>query len=302
MTDTPRTPRPHWAQAAAPPRNPRLIQILETLERHGTQDLGVADICKLIQFIKRSTIEQARADKKLVINQDRYITAFADNSYQREIEALQKLAVAVDFTPSLHHWVDSALTTLAQRLAREHTGAQMRDIWQRMDENGHLAYMRTINILHAQSFSGDDLPITPADIQIKRLPERTLGTFHFEGDELYAASQPVIHLDPRNIHSSPLEKAIGTIVHEGLHNTLRQLARLHHAGRLPAGHTLAKDAGIMLARIRYDAYIPSLFGEAYLADVEERLCFKHEQFAPLFHAQPGKSANWLTRLRGLFPG
>lgn len=240
------------AQAATQPRNPRLEEILRTLEKLGTQNLTVADTCKLIQFIKRSTIDQASADKNLIINQDRYITGFRNNSYQREINALCRLAESLDFSQALHEWVDSRLEALAQRLAREHTALQMREVWQNMDENGHLSYIRTVNILHAQTFSSDDLPIAPAEIQIKRLPERTLGTFHFAGNELYAASQPVIHLDPKNIHRSTLEKAIGTIVHEGLHNVLRQLARHHHAYPLAARHPLRQDAALMLARIQYD--------------------------------------------------
>ncbi|QQG36003.1 MAG: hypothetical protein HYS17_10955 [Micavibrio aeruginosavorus] len=301
MTRDSRSLHSQWSQASAAAKNPRLRQIIQTLEERGTEGLGVTDICKLIQFTKREILARARADKKLLTNQGHYITGFSDDSYRREIDALKILAEGLHFTPALHQWVDSCLTGLAQRLAREHTAAQMRDIWKGMDENGHLSYMKAVNILHAQAFSQRELPIAPADIQVKSLPDRILGTFCFDGHELYAASQPIIHLDPSNIHKSTLEKAVGTVVHEGLHNVLRQLARHHHANPLSSAHPLRKDAALMLARVQYDAYIPSIFGEAYLADAEERLCFKHEQFAPLFSAQTGKLPHWAERIRRLFP-
>lgn len=301
MPHDPRSLRSEWSQTSAGAKNPRLRAIVQTIEERGTGGLGVTDTCKLIQFIKRGVLEQARTDKKLLTNQDHYITGFSDDSYRREIDALKILAEGLHFTPALHQWVDSCLNVLAQRLAREHTAAQMRDIWKAMDEHGHLSYMKAINVLHAQAFSQYQLPVAPADIKVKTLPRDILGTFCFDGHELYAASQPVIHLDPINIHKSSLEKAMGTIVHEGLHNVLRQLARHHHATPLPSTHPLREDAALMLDRIQYDAYIPSIFKDAYLADAEERLCFKHEGFAPLFTAQTGKPAYWIERIRRLFP-
>lgn len=187
-------------------------------------------------------------------------------------------------------------------MAQEHTAEQMRTLWDRMDENGRFSYMRAVNVMQTQAFSEPQITFVPADIRIKKMPERILGTFQFEGDILHQSSRPVIHLDPANLQKSSLDMALESINHEGLHSMLRQLARIHHAGKIAKNHPLYGDAEMMLSRIRYNSYLSSMFRGAYRADVEERFCFQHDSLTTLFQTQPGKPTGWAERLRGLFPG
>jgi hypothetical protein len=134
-------------KAAAWPHNPRLAEILGTLDKSGTADLSVDDVCKLTQFIRNAIINQAEQDKLLIIDKDRYVTGLAHDSFPREIKALTKLAFSIDFSSALQAWAQLGLRKLTARMAQEHTAAQMRTLWGQMDENGRFSLLRNMQLV-----------------------------------------------------------------------------------------------------------------------------------------------------------
>jgi len=117
MDKKPASAQNAFNQATAWPHNPRLAEILDMLDKSGTADLSVHDVCKLTQFIKNAIIAQAKQDKLLIIDKDRCITGLANDSFPREIKALTRLAYSIDFSSALQAWAQLGLRKLTARMA-----------------------------------------------------------------------------------------------------------------------------------------------------------------------------------------
>ena len=286
----------HFNHTAAGPRNPRLESILVALEKRGPDSLPPVEICKLISFIKNAILGCALDDGSLKIKNG-HIEGLPDNGFQREISAITNLARRLNFSDKFHEWVDGRLRALAYRMAREHPVEKMERIWRTMDEHGRHSYLRTIHQLQINFFSDETITFVAAEVTPKKLPDRILGTFEFDGNDLFIGSVPKISINPSELVKSTAENATGAVIHEGLHSILRQLARLRYQDRMASDHPLYQDATLMFHLVKHDSYCNAIFREAYNADPEERLAFKHEKFACTYKEQSALRRHQVERIK-----
>lgn len=243
----------------------------------------------LFSSLQKAVLVKSREYKTHKEDSQGYIISLAENGFQREISALTLLAGSLNFSNNFHEWVDGRLRALAHRMARVHTADQIAGVWKNMDEHGRFSYLRTVHAMQADIFSDDTLVFTPAPVKLEKLSGRgVIGALRFTGPVLDRNSQPEILVNPSELQSSTSDSATATTVHESLHFILRQLARMCFFGVVPEKHPLYKDAGLILDCVQYDSYTSSAFREAYKADLEERLCFKHEGFTALYKEQSAR--------------
>lgn len=255
------------------------------LEISGLDKLSTQVKCRAIRNIQEKLWAYGTQNKLISEDELGNRTLSADG-FIREIDLMAKIAESLTFTPQFQEWIDDRLKACAHRLAREHTNAQMSVIWRKMNEADRLGYLNTVQVMLHHHFSDDVLRLTPPQMILKkgRMSNTyfTLAAFDRGLTPLEYKNPYHMHIHPINLMDNSYSYALGAVVHETLHSVMCQIARMEYHGQIPKGHPFKQDAELLLTCINEHSYIPAIFHKAYLADPEERIAYKHENFGRIY--------------------
>jgi hypothetical protein len=278
----------------------RHAEIMKMLADHPVSELSLAERFNAISYLQATVLFGA----KMI---GAYKNDGVDESaFPEEIDMLQRLARATQYSPQMTRWMDARRQDLVSDLtADEAFMAQVRD-WKKLSVPQRaglltqlIARQSRVYAKGAVDFAVPEVIVTPDeghennDCWIRVPP---LG-------RISSVRDITLHLREGFLRDATVAEALMLAQHETVHHLTAQLALAVYDRKLPMPHPLEKDASLRLTRMRAGCNASSAINTSYKNDGEETLAydqcarFGEEFFTP--GTLKNRFASALSRTRAL---